>query len=202
MYICFPANPSQKAAGNVIGATTGKKSVDDPTWAPQHFSDIGKIDDVELRNEWYRTHYAENDGLLDRPDVLKAIPLPPGVTEAQLLHLRTLYLVKKDKRKKARTVVGDGKTVLDSIADFGRTHSPTARSATVRLMCALAADNDLTIRGGDVTMAFPQAPWPAHLKKLLAGMPCGYKKYFNGKPHCVEVGNLWLYQRKYSEERI
>jgi hypothetical protein len=29
------------------------------------------------------------------------------------------------------------------------------------------------------------------MKKVLAGMPSGYKKYYEGIPYCTEVGNLY-----------
>ena len=45
--------------------------------------------------------------------------------------------------------------------------------------------------GGDVKQAYKQAKWPEHLKKLLARMPAGYKQFFDGQMHCVEVGNLF-----------
>ena len=109
-----------------------------------------------------------------------------------LLRLNTLYCVKKDGRKKARTVLGAGKTILETLElNYGRTHSPTARPATFRILCALAAMYGLTIRGGDVSQAYAQAKWPEGMKKVYAHVPSGYKKYYDGKPHCVEVGQLY-----------
>ena len=165
------------------------KCVDDPNWAPRDFSDILKIHDDTLRKEWAEAHYAEIDGLLANPDVLKVVPLPPDVDPKALKLLRTLYTVKSDKRKKGRCVLNAPKGTLDN--DYGATFSPTARPATLRLLCALAALHRLTIMGGDVKQAYKQAKWPEHLKKLLARMPAGYKQFFDGQMHCVEVGNLY-----------
>ena len=169
-----------------------KKNPDDPKWAPRHYSQIKNIEDRELRNKWYRAHFAENDGLFDHPEVLEAIPLPPGVSDADLVHLMTLYVVKADGRLKARTVLGCGKGVLEEL-DLGidRTFSPTARASTFRLLCAITAVLDLTIRGGDVRQAYLNGDWPEYLKKVLGHMPHGYNKYYNGKKYCVRVGNLY-----------
>ena len=51
----------------------------DAEYAPKHFSQIGKIDDIDKRNAWYRAHFTENDGLFEFPDVLRAIPMPPDI---------------------------------------------------------------------------------------------------------------------------
>jgi hypothetical protein len=51
-----------------------------------------------------QAHYKENDGLFDKPDVLRMTPLPHQVDAKELLHLHTIYTVKIDGRKNARTV--------------------------------------------------------------------------------------------------
>ena len=120
--------------GTIIGAVAT-----DAEYAPKHFSQIGKIDDIDKRNAWYRAHFTENDGLFEFPDVLRAIPLPPGITEEQLMRLHTLYTVKKDGRKKARTVLGCGKDALEKLdLGYGRTYAPTARNTTFRTLCSVA----------------------------------------------------------------
>ncbi|MGB0243952.1 MAG: reverse transcriptase domain-containing protein [Candidatus Nanopelagicales bacterium] len=159
-------------------------------WAPKHFTQIGKIDDKELRNAWFRAHFDEIDGLLATPDVMKFVPLPPGISEDDLLKLITLYTVKKDGRKKARTVLGCGKGALDPDS-YGAVFSPTARDVTLRTLCALCPQMDLVIHGCDVKQAYGKAKWPAHLKKALARVPMGYDKYYDGQTYCVEIGNLY-----------
>ena len=111
------------------------------------------------------------------------------------MHLHTIYTVKSDGRKKARTVLGAGKDKLDTL-DLGyeRSFSLTARNVTVRLHCAYAAARGLTIRGGNVTQAFSQGDWPDHVKRvytracLTDTTPIAY---YNGVFHCCEVGNLY-----------
>jgi hypothetical protein len=160
--------------------------------APSRFSHIANIPDPELRGKWYAAHYAENDGLFDKPDVLRAIPLPAGVAEKDLMHLHTIYTLKTDGRYKARTVLGCGKAAVEHLdLGYDRSFSPTARASTLRTCCALTAELDLVIRGGDATQAYGQADWPASIKKLLAGMPCGYNRYYDGQLYCCEVGNLY-----------
>ena len=158
-------------------------------------ADIPKIKDTALRNAWFKAHYAENDGLLEKPEgdpVLKVIEKPDYVTETELMYLNTLYTIKADGRLKARTVLSAGKDKLDKL-DLGyeRTYSPTARASTLRLLCAIAAIERMTIRGGDVKQAYGQAKWPPHLKKVLARVPGGYRMYEGGKTYCCEVGNLY-----------
>jgi hypothetical protein len=160
--------------------------------APTNFRQIAKIPDIEERNAWYRAHYSETDGLFDRPDVLRAIPTPPSITGEQLLHLHTIYTVKKDGRRKARTVLGAGKDRIGELgASYGRTYSPTARETTLRTLCALAATTGMRIRGGDITQAYAQADWPAGMRKLHSHMPSGYHTHYDGIHHCCEVGNLY-----------
>ena len=181
---------TQTLITSALSTTTA--DIKDPSWAPRHFSQIKKVADVDLRNEWFKAHFAENDGLFEVPDVLKMVPLPPGVGEKDLMNLMTLYVVKSDGRKKARTVLGAGKGNLDADElGFDRTFSPTARASTVRMLCSVAAAVDWIIRGGDVKQAYSQANWPMTVKKVLSHIPCGYNKYYNGVLHCVEVGNLY-----------
>jgi hypothetical protein len=49
-----------------VPSTTGK--------AERNCSDIAKISDVALRNEWYKAQFKEVDRLFDTPDLLEAIP--------------------------------------------------------------------------------------------------------------------------------
>ena len=169
--------------GTIIGAVAT-----DAEYAPKHFSQIGKIDDIDKRNAWYRAHFTENDGLFEFPDVLRAIPLPPGITEEQLMRLHTLYTVKKD----GRTVLGCGKDALEKLdLGYGRTYAPTARNTTFRTLCSVAPAANLTIRGGDVTQAYKNGDWPATMKKVLSHLPMGYNKYEDGIRYVAEVGNLY-----------
>eukprot|EP00966_Prymnesium_polylepis_P270272 6243493-Prymnesium_polylepis.1 len=59
-------------------------------------------------------------------------------------------------------------------------YSPTARPATFRMLCALAAQLGWTIRGCDLMQAYLQGIWPPHLKKVFAHMMHGYQKYHEG----------------------
>jgi hypothetical protein len=180
-----------RAEGTINILNTGRTVPGKPP-TPSRFSSIQAMPDETTRGEWYRAHYSENDGLFDKPDVLRAVPLPPGVPESDLMRLHTIYTIKSDGRKKARTVLGCGKAVVDNLdLGYDRSFSPTARASTVRICCALAAELDLVIRGGDATQAYGQADWPTHVKKLLAAMPAGYHKYYDGHMYCCEVGNLY-----------
>jgi len=162
----------------------------DAQWAPQHYTNIRKVPDDTLRREWYSAHFAENDGLFTS-GVLRVVPLPPNVDTDTLQRLRTIYTVKSDGRKKARTVLSARKGKFDA-SEFGRTYSPTARPTTFRLLCSYAAmHGDMVIRGGDVKQAYTQAVWPEGMRKTLAHMPDGYEKYYDGVFHVVEVGNIY-----------
>ena len=162
------------------------------TKAPSHFSQIKKIQDTNTRNQWYKAHFTENDGLFDFPDVLRAIPQPENITDAELKYLHTLYTEKRDGTKKARTVLGAGKGELEDMdLNYGRTFSPTGRTSTFRFLCSLAGALGLTVRGGDVKQAYKMGNWPSWMKKLLSHMPAGYNKYYDGKKYCCEVGNLY-----------
>ena len=153
---------------NTVTAT-----VTDQRWAPKRFAQIKNMHDKAARDAWLAAHYNETDGLFAKPDVLRMIPLPDHVDAKGLLHLHTIYTVKSDGRKKARTVLGAGKDKLDTL-DLGyeRSFSPTARNVTVRLHCAYAAARGLIIRGGDVTQAFSQGDWPDHIKKVRFTRAC------------------------------
>lgn len=178
--------------GTIRVLASDSTTPNDPKWAPKRFANIETIPDKKLRNDWYGAHYEENDGLFDKPDVLRMVPMPAGVTNSELMYLHTIYTVKSDGRKKARTVLGAGKEKLEGLnLGYDRSFSPTARSSTVRLLCALAAERNDTIRGGDVKQAFVQGEWPEHIKKVLAHMPAGYNKHYDGKAYCCEVGNLY-----------
>ena len=75
----------------------------------------------------YKAHFDENDLLFER-GAITLVPLPEGVTTADLLSLPSLYTVKPDLRKKARTVVSAKREEAERRGiDFGRTFSPTAR---------------------------------------------------------------------------
>ena len=188
----FTAFDKGRAEGTINVLRTSTKDVSDPKWAPTHFSRIHKIADTNLRNEWARAHYDENDGLFEKPNVLRAVPLPPGVSETDLVHLHTLYNVKKDERKKARTVLGANEEALSRLnLNHGRTYSPTARNTTFRLLCAIATLEGLTIRGADVRQAYIYGDWPEWMKKVLSHMPAGYDKYYGNQLYCCEVGNLY-----------
>jgi hypothetical protein len=186
----------QQGAVGVLATSTAKVLDDqitsDSQWAPSHFMDIPKISNIECRNTWFRTHYGELDRLFDT-GIIKATPLPPGMTEKDLLDIHVLYCRKKDLRYKARAVLGASKNNLYKLGyDLGRTFSPTARDTTMRYLCTEAAEHGYVIRGGDVTQAYGQAgEWPENIKKAVARMPAGYKKWIDDILHCIEVGNLY-----------
>ena len=85
--------------------STTTATVSDLRWAPKRFAQIKNIEDTETRGAWIEAHYKENDGLFDKPDVLRMTPLPGHIDAKGLLHLHTIYTVKSDGRKKARTVL-------------------------------------------------------------------------------------------------
>eukprot|EP00965_Chrysotila_dentata_P246094 6206952-Pleurochrysis_carterae.AAC.1 len=72
--------------------------------ASASFKDIANIADVNKRNEWYRSHYAEIDGLFAMPAGLHLVPRSPNLT--RIMQLCTLYKIKADGRKRARCVLG------------------------------------------------------------------------------------------------
>ena len=159
---------------------------------PKSFASILKMPDTTERNAWLKSYYAEAEGLFDVEDVLKAIPLPPSVSMDELLHLLIVFTIKRDGRYKTRIVLGAGKNKLGLLdLGFGRTFAPTARVTTFHFLCSLAAAKGLTIRGGDIKQAYKLGKWPETMKKVLAHMPPGYHKYYDGIPYCCEVGNLY-----------
>ena len=99
---------------------------------------IHDIEDVTQRNEWFHAHYKELDGLFANPDLLRLIPLPTGTLHRDLLKLRTIYKVKADRTKKARTVLGG-----HEIHFAGRTFSPTPRPTTFRVCCCSVAASEI-----------------------------------------------------------
>ena len=166
----------------------GEKGAAPRDTVPKHFSDIAKISDVEERNMWFKTHYHELDRLFANPDLLKAVPLPPGMSHKDLLTLRTIYKRKHDRTMKARCVLGGHRIPRGT---FGRTFSPTIKPTTLRILLAMAPAR-LQISQGDVTQAYGQGIWPKGLKKSLSKMPEGYDKYGpDGTEYCCEVGNLY-----------
>ena len=76
----------------------------DDKWSPKRFSYISQIENVKQRNAWYTAHYSENDGLLDS-ETVRCVPRPASITNKEMMYLNTLYTVKADGRKKARTVL-------------------------------------------------------------------------------------------------
>ena len=165
-------------------------SHEQPDTAPKHFTAIPKIADPTVRQQWYDAHYEEIDGLFTS-GTIKMVPLPKHIPESSLKPLLTLYYKEKsDGRKKARTVLGCPKGSLDP-SSYGRTFSPTGRPTTFRLLMSLAALLGAVVKFGDVKQAYGQAEWPANLAKVLARIPMGYKRFYNGVPHCIEAGNLY-----------
>eukprot|EP00965_Chrysotila_dentata_P042552 1411336-Pleurochrysis_carterae.AAC.1 len=108
--------------------------------APAAFKDIANIADVNERNEGYRAHHAEIEGLFNMPAGLCLVPRPPDLT--MILQLRTLYKIKADWRKKARCVLGRHR--LQQGHDFERTFSPTVKHTTLR-SCAPSLPSPLSI---------------------------------------------------------
>ena len=158
---------------------------------PKHFKDIAKIKNVQRRNEWFKAYFAENDGLFDS-GVLNPVPRPASISDKDLMYLLSLFTKKADGRLKVHSVLSAGKDKIDMLGyDYGRTFAPTARPTTLRMLCALSALHDLIIRGGDVRQAYTLGDWPAQLRKVLAHMPQGYRRFYDGVDHCVEVGNLY-----------
>ena len=187
-----PVDPVMLLATTTAAAapTTPPTSAD---WAPRHPSQIPKITDPALREAWKASYLEETEGLLDKPDVARAVPLPDGVSESELLDILTVFTVKKPSlRKKTRCVLGGSAPNLGKLdLGHGRTFSPTADATTFRLLCSVAPTLRMTIRLGDVHQAYGQARWPKGLKKALAKMFWGYDKYIDGRPHCLEIGNLY-----------
>ena len=184
----------KEGAINVLYSTSAdgaRATVPDDKWAPKHFSDIKNIPDTETRNQWYRAHFSENDGLFEK-GVLRPVPLPPGMSEDDLLRLRTIYTRKADGRHKARTVLSSGKDKLEELGLRGvRSFAPTARPSTARICCGLSAETDMVIEGGDVQQAYANAKWPEDLKKAIAHLPAGYVRRQLGQLYVAEVGNLY-----------
>ena len=108
-----------KARNGAIRVLATKVDPADAKWSPSRFEQIASIVDADAKKEWYKAHYTENDGLFDYPDVLKMVPIPPELKDGDLLRLHTIYTVKSDGRKKARTVLGAGilPSPLSSLVD-------------------------------------------------------------------------------------
>eukprot|EP00965_Chrysotila_dentata_P258711 6213320-Pleurochrysis_carterae.AAC.3 len=126
-----------------------------PTQAQLH----ANIANVNERNEWYRVHYAEIDGLFD-PAGLRLVQCPPDLT--MVLQLRTLHKIKADGRKKARCVLQGHR--LQQGRDFERTFSTTFKHTTLRTVLAISVERDLDVQGGGATQAYPQADWSTDQK--------------------------------------
>ena len=80
---------------------------------------------------------------------------PPGVRPvptAIVYKVRRPTAVKDAKREKAR-IVCRGYRMMPGV-DFNETHAPVARFASIRLMCALAAQHDLELNVHDCVTAF------------------------------------------------
>eukprot|EP00966_Prymnesium_polylepis_P147331 3403132-Prymnesium_polylepis.1 len=95
------------------------------------------------------------------------------------MYLNTLYTVKADGTKKARTVLIWREKDCDEPM-YPDTFFPTTRPTTCHTLCALTAMLKWTIRGCDLKQAYLQADWPAHQKKVKAHMMHGYQKHHNG----------------------
>ena len=89
----FSAFDAALKNGTVILQTLAKDSPKDPQDkdVPRSFNHINSINDVEQRNSWYRTYYAEFDGLLENPDVLAMVPKPDSISESEVHYIHTIF---------------------------------------------------------------------------------------------------------------
>ena len=53
---------------------------------------------------------------------------------------------------------------------------------------SLAALLGAVVKFGDVKQAYGQAEWPANLAKVLARIPMGYKRFYDGAPTALKLG--------------
>ena len=70
----YNALDNARRTGAAVNVTKTRPGPGDSKWAPRHFTRIKDIDDVEERNAWYRSHYGENDGLVEKPHCTHAAP--------------------------------------------------------------------------------------------------------------------------------
>jgi hypothetical protein len=61
----YNAHDAGKRNKTIADVATG-----DDKWAPKRFSSISQIENVKQRDDWYKAHYSENDGLLDSETAL------------------------------------------------------------------------------------------------------------------------------------
>ena len=159
-----------------------------PARLPRNFSDIMAIADEAERQRRLDAYYKEWDGLFDAPSGLRAIPKPNG--PYRTLRLKEIYSDKKDGKAKLR-VVARGDLMQEGV-DYDRTFSPTVKHTTFRLACAIAAQRDMDISGGDVSQAYVHATWPDGDPIYSNKFPDGYEaRGPDGKALVLQIGNLY-----------
>ena len=159
-----------------------------PARLPRNFFDIMAIDDEAERQRRLDAYYKEWDGLFDAPSGIRAVPKPDGPYRS--LRLKEIYSDKKDGKAKLR-VVARGDLMQEGV-DYDRTFSPTVKHTTFRLACAIAAQRDMDISGGDVSQAYVHAAWPDGDPIYSNKFPDGYESRGpDGKALVLQIGNLY-----------
>jgi hypothetical protein len=161
------------------------------TSAPEQlrsFADILSIPDVEQRARRLQAYYKEYDGLFSAPSGLRAVPQPTG--NYRTVRLKEIHSDKKDGRAKMR-VVARGDMMHEGI-DYDRTFSPTVKYTSLRAACAIAAERDMDISGGDITQAYVRADWPSGVPLYAHKFADGYNDHGpNGEKLAIAIGNLY-----------
>ena len=159
-----------------------------PTKLPRNFHDIMAIDDEAERRRRIEAYYKEWDGLFNAPSGIRAVPKPPGYYRT--LRLKEIYSDKKGGEAKLR-VVARGDLMQEGI-DYDRTFSPTVKHTTFRIACAIAAERDMDISGGDVSQAYCHADWPHGPPIYSSKFPDGYEPCgADGEELALLIGNLY-----------
>ena len=155
---------------------------------PKSFQDILDITDDDERKRRLDAYYKEYDGLFNAPSGIRAVPKPEG--PHRTVRLKEIYSDKKNGKAKLR-VVARGDMMRQGI-DYDRTFSPTVKHTTLRICCAMAAERDMPVSGGDVSQAYPQAEWPDGSPLYSHQFPAGYETYGpNGEKLALAIGNLY-----------
>ena len=149
-------NTIAKHLQQIRNAPTIRLCQQDKDNMPQHLT-WSKIKQRDDYNEWIQSRYKQLDQYEAQEMFEDPAPLPKG---ANLLPLIWTYVLKPDGTKKARCVC-DGNIHRKGTVVLGHTYANSLEQPAARLFWAIAAKQNLTVIGADVSNAFAEAPPPA-----------------------------------------
>jgi reverse transcriptase-like protein len=171
LHYCFVIIDDKSAATSTPTTLTRKRTpMTDPLFEPKSFKQATSFDNVN-RPEWRAAVQAEYDSLTAM-NVWSLVPRPPHVN---VIRGMWVFTIKRDEngrptRYKARFVV-KGFEQKEGV-DFNATFAPVLAAKSIRLLLALAADQDLELKQIDVKTAFLNA----HLnEKIYVEQPEGFR---------------------------